>query len=61
MAGGRSSAAAVGSSGPVVAWRRADGAAVALGRDVPAITKVSFAGEGRVRGVTRNFNADSAP
>jgi hypothetical protein len=36
----------------------ADGAAVAQGMDVPAIAKVAFTSEDRVRDVIRNFNAD---
>ena len=46
-------------SGSVVAWRRAQMVLLsAQGMDVPAIAKVAFTSEDRVRDVIRNFNAD---
>ena len=46
-------------SGSVVTWRRAQMVLLsAQGMDVPAITKVAFTSEDRVRDVIRNFNAD---
>ena len=46
-------------SGPVVTWRRAQMVLLsAQGMDVPAIAKVAFTSEDRVRDVIRNFNAD---
>jgi transposase len=46
-------------SGPVVTWRRAQMVLLpAQGMDAPAIAKVAFTGEDRVRDVIRNFNAD---
>ena len=45
--------------GLVVTWRRAQMVLLsAQGMDVPAITKVAFTSEDRVRDVIRNFNAD---
>jgi hypothetical protein len=44
-------------SGSVVTWRRAQmGLLSAQGMDVPAIAKVAFTSEDRVRDVIRNFN-----
>ena len=46
-------------SGPVVTWRRAQMVLLsAQGMDVPAIAKVAFTSEDRVRDVIRDFNAD---
>jgi transposase len=46
-------------SGSVVTWRRAQMVLLsAQGTDVPAIAKVAFTSEDRVRDVIRNFNAD---
>ena len=46
-------------SGSVVTWRRAQMVLLsAPGMDVPAIAKVAFTSEDRVRDVIRNFNAD---
>jgi len=46
-------------SGSVVTWRRAQMVLLsAQGMDVPAIAKVAFTREDRVRDVIRNFNAD---
>jgi transposase len=46
-------------SGSVVTWRRAQMVLLsAQGMDVPAIVKVAFTSEDRVRDVIRNFNAD---
>jgi transposase len=46
-------------SGSVVTWRRAQMVLLsAQGMTVPAIAKVAFTSEDRVRGVIRNFNAD---
>ena len=46
-------------SGMVVTWRRAQMVLLpAQGMDVPAIAKVAFTSEDRVRDVIRNFNAD---
>jgi transposase len=46
-------------SGSVVTWRRAQMILLsAQGMDVPAIAKVAFTSEDRVRDVIRNFNAD---
>ena len=46
-------------SGSVVTWRRAQMVLLsAQGMDVPAIAKVAFASQDRVRDVIRNFNAD---
>jgi Winged helix-turn helix len=46
-------------SGSVVIWRRAQMVLLsAQGMDVPAIAKVAFTSEDRVRDVIRNFNAD---
>ena len=46
-------------SGSVVTWRRAKMVLLsAQGMDVPAIAKVAFTSEDRVRDVIRNFNAD---
>jgi transposase len=46
-------------SGPVVTWRRAQMVLLsAQGMDVPAIAKVAFTSEDRVRDVIGNFNAD---
>jgi len=46
-------------SGSVVTWRRAQMVLLsAQGMDVPAIAKVAFTSEDRVREVIRNFNAD---
>ena len=46
-------------SGSVVTWRRAQMVLLsAQGMDVPAIAKVAFTSEDRVRDVIRNFNAD---
>jgi transposase len=43
----------------VVTWRRAQMVLLsAQGLDVPAIAKVAFTSEDRVRDVIRNFNAD---
>jgi hypothetical protein len=43
----------------VVTWRRAETVLLsAQGMDVPAIAKVAFTSEDRVRNVIRNFNAD---
>jgi Homeodomain-like domain len=45
-------------SGSVVTWRRAQMVLLsAQGMDVPAIAKVAFTSEDRVRDVIRNFNA----
>ena len=45
--------------GSVVTWRRAQMVLLsAQGMDVPAIAKVAFTSEDRVRDVIRNFNAD---
>jgi transposase len=46
-------------SGSVVTWRRAQMVLLsAQGMDVPAVAKVAFTSEDRVRDVIRNFNAD---
>lgn len=46
-------------SGPVVTWRRAQMVLLsAQGMQVPAIARVAFTSEDRVRDVIRNFNAD---
>jgi transposase len=46
-------------SGSVVTWRRAQMALLsAQGMDVPAIARVSFTSEDRVRAVIHNFNDD---
>jgi transposase len=46
-------------SGSVVTWRRTQMVLLsAQGMDVPAIAKVAFTSEDRVRDVIRNFNAD---
>jgi transposase len=46
-------------SGSVVTWRRAQMVLLSAQRmDVPAIAKVAFTSEDRVRDVIRNFNAD---
>lgn len=46
-------------SGSVVTWRRAQMVLLsAQGMDVPAIAKVAFTSEDRVRDVIRNFDAD---
>ena len=46
-------------SGSVVTWRRVQMVLLsAQGMDVPAIAKVAFTSEDRVRDVIRNFNAD---
>src|ERR1700721_3061634 len=46
-------------SGSVVTWRRAQMVLLsAQGMDVPAIAKVAFTSEDRVRDGLRNFNAD---
>jgi transposase len=46
-------------AGSVVTWRRAQMVLLsAQGMDVPAIAKVAFTSEDRVRDVVRNFNAD---
>jgi transposase len=46
-------------SGSVVTWRRAQMVLLsAQGMDVPAIAKVAFTSEDRVRDVIGNFNAD---
>jgi transposase len=46
-------------SGSVVTWRRAQMVVLsAQGMDVPAIAKVAFTSEDRVRDVLRNLNAD---
>jgi winged helix-turn helix protein len=46
-------------SGSVVAWRRAQMVLLsAQGMGVPAIAKVAFTSEDRVRDVIRDFNAD---
>jgi transposase len=46
-------------SGSVVTWRRAQMVLLsAQGMDVPAIAKVAFTSEDRVRDVIRNFSAD---
>jgi transposase len=46
-------------SGSVVTWRRAQMVLLsAQGMDVPAIAKVAFTSEDRVRDVIRNFNVD---
>ncbi len=46
-------------SGAVVTWRRAQMVLLpAQGMDVPAIAKLAFTSEDRVRDVIRNFNAD---
>src|SRR6201982_3832053 len=46
-------------SGSVVTWRRAQRVLLsAQGMDVPAIAKVAFTSQDRVRDVIRNFNAD---
>jgi transposase len=46
-------------SGSVVTWRRAQMVLLsAQGMDVPAIAKVAFTSQDRVRDVIRNFNAD---
>jgi transposase len=46
-------------SGSVVTWRRAQMVLLsAQGMDAPAIVKVAFTSEDRVRDVIRNFNAD---
>ena len=46
-------------SGSVVTWRRAQMVLLsAQGMDVPAIAKVAFTSEDRVRDVIRNFNGD---
>jgi len=43
----------------VVTWRRAQMVLLsAQGVDVPAIARVAFTSEDRVRDVIRNFNAD---
>src|SRR6478736_2095178 len=50
---------ASGCSGSVVTWRRAQMVLLSTqGMDVPAIAKVAFTSEDRVRDVIRNFNAD---
>ena len=46
-------------SGSVVTWRRAQMVLLsAQGMDVPAIAKVGFTSEDRVRDAIRDFNAD---
>jgi transposase len=46
-------------SGSVVTWRRAQMVLLsAQGMDAPAVAKVAFTSEDRVRDVIRNFNAD---
>jgi hypothetical protein len=46
-------------SGSVVTWRRAQMVLLpAQGMDMPAIARVAFTREDRVRDVIRNFNAD---
>ena len=46
-------------SGSVVTWRRAQMVLLSgQGMDVPAIAKVAFTSQDRVRDVIRNFNAD---
>jgi transposase len=46
-------------AGSVVTWRRAQMVLLsAQGMDAPAIAKVAFTSEDRVRDVIRNFNAD---
>ena len=46
-------------SGSVVTWRRAQMVLLsAQGMDAPAIARVAFTSEDRVRDVIRNFNAD---
>jgi transposase len=46
-------------SGSVLTWRRAQMVLLsAQGMDVPAIAKVAFTSQDRVRDVIRNFNAD---
>src|ERR1039458_3960398 len=46
-------------TGSVVTWRRAQMVLLsAQGMDVPAIAKVAFTSEDRVRDVIRNFNTD---
>ena len=46
-------------SGSVVTWRRAQMVLLsAQGMEVPAIAKVAFTSEDRVRDVIRSFNAD---
>src|SRR5260221_12167691 len=46
-------------SGSVVTWRRAQMVLLsAQGMDVPAIAKVAFTSDDRVRDVIHNFNAD---
>jgi hypothetical protein len=46
-------------TGSVVTWRRAQMVLLsAQGMDVPAIARVAFTSEDRVRDVIRNFNAD---
>ena len=46
-------------SGSVVTWRRAQMVLLsAQGMDAPAIAKVAFTSEDRVRDVIRSFNAD---
>jgi len=48
-----------GGSGSVVTWRRAQMVLLsAQGMDVPAIARVAFTSQDRVRDVIRNFNAD---
>ncbi len=47
------------SSGSVVTWRRAQMVLLSAQRmDVPAIAKVTFTSEDRVRAMIHNFNAD---
>src|SRR5436189_4658211 len=47
------------SSGSVVTWRRAQMVLLsAQGMEVPAIAKVTFTSEDRVRQVVHNFNVD---
>src|ERR1043166_2914940 len=47
------------SSGSVVTWRRAQMVLLsAQAMDVPAIARVTFTSEDRVRGVLHNFNVD---
>ena len=46
-------------SGSVVTWRRAQMVLLsAQGMDVPAIARIAFTSEDRVRDVVRNFSAD---
>jgi transposase len=55
----RDGGSCAGARARVVTWRRAQMVLLsAQGMDVPAIAKVAFTSEDRVRDLIRNFNAD---